>query len=141
MTFGIVVAEWNPEITMAMCKASLKTLAKYGAEKGNVSIIYAPGSFELPMVAQLLAEKKCFNAIICLGCIIQGETKHFDFIAESVANGIQDVSLKYNTPVIFGVLTPNNMQQAKDRAGGKYGNKGEDAAIAAIKMAHLHKTI
>ncbi len=141
MRFGIVVAEWNPDITLAMYESATKTLEKYGVKKENIKTVHAPGSYELPMVAQMLAEKKCYHAIICLGCIIQGETKHFDFIAESVANGIQHVGLKYNTPVIFGVLTPNNMQQAKDRSGGKYGNKGEDAAIAAIKMANLQKTI
>jgi len=141
MSFGIIVAEWNPDITLSLCQAALDTFKKHDVRKGDISIVYAPGSFELPIIAQWMAKKKCFDAIICLGCIIQGETKHFDFIADSVANGIQEVSFKYDTPVIFGVLTPNNIQQAKDRAGGKYGNKGEDAAIAAIKMAHLRKII
>ncbi len=141
MIFGIIVSEWNPEITLAMMEAAIKTFKTHGGEQKNIKIAYAPGSYELPMVAQMMAEKNCYNAIICFGCIIQGETKHFDFIADSVANGIQNVSLKYNIPVIFGVLTPNTMQQAEDRSGGKYGNKGEDAAIAAIKMANLHKTI
>ena len=93
------------------------------------------------MGAQLLAEQGIYNAVICLGCVIQGETRHFDFISGSVAQGIQNVSLKYSIPIIFGVLTPNNLQQAQDRSGGKFGNKGEEAAVTAIKMAHLKNTL
>jgi len=141
MRFGIVVAEWNAEITEAMYTAAVDTLKKYGADGENILKHYVPGSFELPQAAQFLADSNKVDAVICLGCIIQGETRHFDFIAESVANGIQNVGMKFNMPVIFGVLTPNNLDQAKDRAGGKHGNKGEDAAIAAIKMTHLKRTI
>jgi 6,7-dimethyl-8-ribityllumazine synthase len=93
-----------------------------------------PGSFELPLAAQWSAKKKKIDAVICLGCVIQGETRHFEFINQSVAQGIKDVGLKYNKPVIFGVLTTDNMRQAMDRAGGKHGNKGDEAAITAIKM-------
>ena len=141
MRFGIVVAEWNAEITEAMCIATIATLEQYGADSDNIIKQYVPGSFELPLAAQFMAEGDKVDAVICLGCIIQGETKHFDFIAESVANGVQNVGLKYNLPVIFGVLTTNNLDQAKDRAGGKHGNKGEDAAIAAIKMTHIKRMI
>jgi len=141
MRFGIVVAEWNAEITEAMCQAAISTLAEYGAAESSIIKYYVPGSFELTLGAQFLAESKKVDAVICLGCIIQGETKHFDFISDSVANGIQNVGMKYNIPVIFGVLTPANLDQAKDRSGGKHGNKGEDAAIAAIKMAHLQNMI
>ena len=124
-----------------MRDATIKTLKKYGAEEGNIIINSVPGSFELPLAAQFMAESKKVDAVICLGCIIQGETKHFDFIAESVANGIQNVGMKYNIPVIFGVLTPDNLDQARERAGGKHGNKGVDAAIAAIKMTYLKTTL
>jgi len=141
MRFGIVVAEWNAEITEAMCEAAIATLQKYGADENSIIKQYVPGSFELPLAAQFMAESDKVDAVICLGCIIQGETKHFDFIADSVANGIQNVAMKYSLPVIFGVLTPNNIEQARDRAGGKHGNKGEDAAIAAIKMTHIKRTL
>ena len=141
MRFGIVVAEWNAEITEAMCGAAVATLLKYGADEKSIVKQFVPGSFELPLAAQFMAESDKVDAVICLGCIIQGETKHFDFIADSVANGIQNVAMKYSLPVIFGVLTPNNIEQAKDRAGGKHGNKGEDAAIAAIKMTHIKRTL
>lgn len=141
MRFGIVVAEWNAEITEAMCKATIATLKQYGADSESILKQYVPGSFELPTAAQFMVESDKVDAVICLGCIIQGETKHFDFIADSVANGIQNVGIKYNLPVIFGVLTTNNLEQAKERAGGKHGNKGEDAAIAAIKMTHIKRTL
>ncbi len=141
MRFGIVVAEWNAEITEAMCEAAVATLQKYGADEKSIIKQYVPGSFELPLAAQFMAESDKVDAVICLGCIIQGETKHSDFIANSVANGIQNVAMKYSLPVIFGVLTPNNIEQARDRAGGKHGNKGEDAAIAAIKMTHIKRTL
>jgi len=141
MRFGIVVAEWNAEITESMCEAAVTTLVSHGADEKNILKQYVPGSFELTLGAQYMAESKKVDAVICLGCIIQGETKHFDFIAESVANGIQNVGMKYGIPVIFGVLTPNNLEQAKERSGGKHGNKGEDAAIAAIKMTHIKRII
>jgi len=141
MRFGIVVAEWNAEITESMCQAAISTLQEHGASENNIVKYYVPGSFELTLGAQFLAESKQVDAVICLGCIIQGETKHFDFISDSVANGIQNVGMKYNMPIIFGVLTPGNLDQAKDRSGGKHGNKGEDAAIAAIKMLDLKRRI
>ena len=93
-----------------------------------------PGSFELPLAAQWMAQVEEIDAVVCLGCVIQGETRHFDFICQAVAQGIIEVGLKYNKPVIFGVLTPSTQQQALDRAGGKHGNKGDEAAITAIKM-------
>ena len=132
--FAIVVAEWNSEVTEALYSGALKTLMKYGATKDNIIKKYVPGSFELTLGAQWMAEQKEIDAVICLGCVIQGDTKHFDFICQAVANGITDVNLKYNKPVIFGVLTPNSQEQALERAGGKHGNKGDEAAITAIKM-------
>lgn len=131
---GIVVSEWNDQITDSLLSAANEVLLSHGAKAKNIFIKYVPGSFELPLAAQYLASQKNIEAVICLGCVIQGETRHFDFICEAVANGIINVSLKYNKPVIFGVLTTNNIQQALDRAGGKHGNKGEEAAITAIKM-------
>ncbi|MEX2512027.1 MAG: 6,7-dimethyl-8-ribityllumazine synthase [Cyclobacteriaceae bacterium] len=132
--FGIVVSEWNDEITESLYGGALETLLKYGAQKENVFRKNVPGSFELPLAAQWLAKIKEIDAVICLGCVIQGETRHFEFICNAVAQGITEVGLKLNKPVIFGVLTPDNQQQALDRAGGKHGNKGDEAAITAIKM-------
>jgi 6,7-dimethyl-8-ribityllumazine synthase len=133
-TFGIVWSEWNHEITHALYKGAYDTLIKHGAKPENIISKTVPGSFELTLGAQYLAEDPHVNAVICIGCVIQGETKHFDFICQAVANGITNLNIKYNKPVIFGVLTPNNQQQAIDRAGGKHGNKGDEAAVTAIKM-------
>jgi len=133
-TFAIIVSEWNTEITESLFNGAYESLIKNGASAGNIIRKNVPGSFELSLGAQWMAQVEGINAVICLGCVIQGETKHFDFICEAVATGITNVSLKYNKPVIFGVLTTNNQQQAIDRAGGKHGNKGVEAAITAIKM-------
>ena len=141
MRFGIAVSEWNIEITGALLEGCLTALIENGAEKKNISIKYVPGSFELSLGAQLLAADASLDGIICLGCVIQGETRHFDFICDAVANGITTVSLKYNKPIIFGVLTTNNQKQAWDRSGGKHGNKGVEAAITAIKMIALQKEL
>lgn len=132
--FALVVSEWNDEITDSLYNGALETLLKHGAKKENIFRRNVPGSFELPLGAQWLAKIEEIDAVICLGCVIQGETRHFDFICDAVAHGITQVGLKYDKPVIFGVLTPNNHQQATDRAGGKHGNKGDEAAITAIKM-------
>ena len=146
---GIVVSEWNDQITNALFQGAMETLLKEGVKQENIVVKTVPGSFELTFGAQNLLEKNRtwdsfsgggaffgtkLDAVICLGCVIQGETKHFDFICDAVANGITNVSLKYNKPVIFGVLTPDTMQQAIDRSGGKHGNKGVEAAITALKM-------
>lgn len=138
--FGIVVSEWNEEITGALLNGAMEALLLAGAKKENIIVKNVPGSFELTAGASLLLNEKKWDAIICLGCVIQGETRHFDFICDAVANGITQLSIQYNKPVIFGVLTPNSMQQAIDRAGGKYGNKGFEAGITAIKMADLFRT-
>lgn len=132
--FAIVVSEWNDQVTGALYSGAYDTLIKQGASKDHIITQYVPGSFELTLGAQWMAEQKDIDAVICLGCVIQGETRHFDFICDAVAHGITNVGLKYNKPVIFGVLTPNTLQQALDRAGGKHGNKGDEAAITAIKM-------
>ncbi|WP_373521649.1 6,7-dimethyl-8-ribityllumazine synthase [Aquiflexum sp.] len=132
--FGIVVSEWNDQVTESLFTGAVETLLKHGVKKENIFRKNVPGSFELTLGAQWLAELKEIDAVICLGCVIQGETRHFDFICDAVAHGITNVGLKFNKPVIFGVLTPDTLQQALDRAGGKHGNKGDEAAITAIKM-------
>lgn len=137
--FSIVVSQWNSEITEALYTGAFETLLKYGAKTKNISRTNVPGSFELPFGAQL-AQKKA-DVVICLGCVIQGETRHFEFISNAVANGIINVGLKCNKPIIFGVLTTDTYRQAVERAGGKYGNKGVEAAVTAIKMIALKKSI
>ena len=135
---SLIVSEWNDQITGSMMLAARETLLEQGAKEENILIKYVPGSFELTLAAQWEAQQQDIDAVICIGCVIQGETKHFDFICHAVAEGLTNVSLKYDKPVVFGVLTPNTMQQALDRAGGKHGNKGEEAAITAIKMLGFH---
>ncbi|MFZ4862230.1 6,7-dimethyl-8-ribityllumazine synthase [Sphingobacterium sp. Mn56C] len=135
--FGIVVAQWNAEITGALLSGAVDGLLKYGATAENIKVVEVPGSYELIAGADIILQKNDIDAIICLGCVIQGETRHFDFICNAVANGIANVGIKHNKPVVFGVLTTDNVEQAKDRAGGKHGNKGEEAAITAIQMAHI----
>ena len=132
--FGIVVSDWNQEITESLYAACYQTLIDQGADREKIIRKNVPGSFELSLGAQWLAQLADIDAVICLGCVIQGETRHFEFICQSVAQGIKDVALKFNKPVIFGVLTTDNQQQALDRAGGKYGNKGDEAAMTAIKL-------
>jgi 6,7-dimethyl-8-ribityllumazine synthase len=135
--FGIVWSEWNHDITNELKIGALSFLRNKDAKEKNIIIKAVPGSYELVLGAQYLLEKKRVDAVIVLGCVIQGETRHFDFICDAVANGIMQLNVKYNKPVIFGVLTPQTMQQAIDRAGGKHGNKGEEAAATAIKMLAL----
>jgi 6,7-dimethyl-8-ribityllumazine synthase len=141
MRFGIVVADWNHEITYAMRDAALTTLLRHGASEDNLVVKHVPGSFELTLGAQLLADTDEFDAIICIGCVIQGETRHFDFICQGVTHGITELNLEYGIPVIFGVLTTQNEEQARERAGGRHGNKGDEAAITAIKMVALKREI
>jgi 6,7-dimethyl-8-ribityllumazine synthase len=134
---SIVVSSWNPEITGALRDAAEKTLVQYGVKRKHIDIYEVPGSFELPLAAQLICESGLIDAVICIGCVIKGETPHFDYICQSVSQGITRVGLDYNMPVIFGVLTTSNHAQAMDRAGGKHGNKGVEAAVAALKMLDL----
>ncbi|MEM6641503.1 MAG: 6,7-dimethyl-8-ribityllumazine synthase [Bacteroidota bacterium] len=135
--FGVVVAEWNEQITEALYSGTHHTLLQAGISREQIKRINVPGAFELSLGAQRLAKKADVDAVICLGCVIQGETKHFDFICSAVAHGITNVGLKYDKPVVFGVLTTDNMKQALDRAGGKHGNKGDEAAASAIKMLQI----
>lgn len=141
MKFGIVVSEWNGEITGKLYEGCMQTLLEHGAAREGIDRIDVPGSFELPAGAGLLASSDEYDAIICLGCVIQGETRHFEFICQAVAQGLMQLTIKHGKPFIFGVLTPDTVQQALDRAGGKYGNKGDEAAVTAIKMAFLRQNI
>lgn len=135
--FAVIVSEWNEEVTESLYSGALETLLQQGAKPENILRKNVPGSFELTLAAQWMAQQEDIDAVICLGCVIQGETRHFDFICSAVSGGLTQVGLKYNKPVIFGVLTPDTQQQAFDRAGGKYGNKGDEAAITAIKMLNF----
>jgi 6,7-dimethyl-8-ribityllumazine synthase len=141
MRFGIVVSDWNRDITRALLDGSVNTLKKHGARQENIVIKNVPGTFELTLGAQFLAEYDDLDAVICLGCVIQGETPHFTYICQGVTYGITQLNLDYNIPFIFSVLTTENYQQAKDRAGGKLGNKGDEAAVTAIKMAALQRSL
>jgi 6,7-dimethyl-8-ribityllumazine synthase len=132
--FAIVVAEWNEDITEALYNGAVAGLITSGVKKQNIVRKNVPGTFELSLGALWMGEKKEIDAVICLGCVIQGETPHFDYICQAVAYGITEVGLKTKKPIVFGVLTTLNKKQALERAGGKYGNKGEEAAITALKM-------
>ena len=132
--YGIVVSEWNEEVTEALYAGAIQTLKGVGVSKDNIVRVNVPGSFELSLGAQKMAQKDDIDAVICIGVVIKGETPHFDFICDAVSNGLTHVSLKYDKPVVFGVLTTDNLKQALDRAGGKHGNKGDEAAATAIKM-------
>ncbi|MFD1316288.1 6,7-dimethyl-8-ribityllumazine synthase [Namhaeicola litoreus] len=135
--FGIVVSEWNIDITKKLCDGAVETLLKHGAKPDHITILQVPGSFELIFGAKKLLKENRFDAIIAIGNVIQGETKHFDYVCEAVSQGIKDLNVLYDTPTIFCVLTDNNKQQSIDRSGGKFGNKGIECAVAAIKMANL----
>jgi len=137
LKFGIVVSDFNHFITNALLKACLETLMHHGAREDQIEIIRVPGAFELPFGAKKLIDGKLPDAVICLGCIIKGETRHDEYISQAVANGIVNLSLHEKRPVILGVLTTENSEQAMDRSGGKRGNKGVEAAVAAIRMASL----
>jgi 6,7-dimethyl-8-ribityllumazine synthase len=139
MRFGIVVSDWNSKITLSLLEGAVTTLQQHGADTDNIVIKHVPGSFELTLGAQFLAEYDDLDSVICLGCIIQGETPHFTYICQGVAYGITQLNMEYNMPFIFGVLTTNTQQQAAERAGGIHGNKGNEAAITAIKMAALQR--
>jgi len=139
MVFGIVVAEWNAHITHALYEGCVDTLLKHGAKEENIHVAQVPGSFELPIGARMLSGQHALDAVICLGCVIKGETSHDEYINNAVATGLTNLSLTTGKPYIFGLLTTNDEQQALDRAGGKHGNKGVEAAVTAIRMGALKK--
>ena len=141
LKFAVVVARFNSFITERLLAGALDALKRSGAEEGNIEIVRVPGSWEMPVAARVLAEKKKHDAIVCLGCVVRGETAHFDFVAGEAAKGLGQVAAKYGVPVAFGVLTTNTVEQAIDRAGAKAGNKGFDAAMTAIEMANLIKKL
>ncbi|MFS4415739.1 6,7-dimethyl-8-ribityllumazine synthase [Maribacter sp. 2307ULW6-5] len=137
--FGLVVSQWNPEITEGLYQGAEAALLDCGALAGNLHRLNVPGSFELPFGCKKLIDWGEVDAVIAIGSVIQGETKHFDFVCSATAQGIMDLNVQTKVPVIFCVLTDNTMEQAKDRSGGRHGNKGTEAAIAAIEMAALSK--
>lgn len=137
--FGIIVSEYYAEITESLLEACLDTFAEQNVKQENVVIEYAPGTFELPTACQRLNRWYKVDAVIALGCVVKGETEHDKYINHSVAQALQNLSIKYGKPFLFGVLTPNDYQQALDRAGGKHGNKGVEVAAAALKMVALEK--
>jgi len=141
MKIGVVVAEWNSEITFAMKEGVVQTLREHGVEDSDIIVRHVPGSFELTAGAQMMANNTSVDVIICIGCVIRGETPHFDYICQGVTIGLTQVSINMKIPVIFGVLTTNDFQQALDRAGGKHGNKGVEAAVTAIKMVALKRDL
>ncbi len=138
LKIAIVVAEWNEHITFALRDGAVQTLVQMGAQMEDIKIDYVPGAYELPMGAKIVARYHP-DAIITIGCVIQGETPHFDYICQATSIGVMNVGLETHIPVIFGVLTTNNEQEALDRCGGKHGNKGDEAAFTAVKMALLNK--
>ncbi|MFA5619149.1 MAG: 6,7-dimethyl-8-ribityllumazine synthase [Weeksellaceae bacterium] len=139
LRFGIVVSQWNSHITHNLEKGAVKTLRELGAKEENIHCVEVPGSFELIYGAAQLCKKNEFDALIVIGCVIRGETAHFDYICQGVTQGIKDLNIQYDIPVIYCVLTDDNEQQSIDRSGGKYGNKGVEAAVTAVKMADFNK--
>lgn len=137
---GIVVSEWNDTITFNLLKGARDTLIENGVKEDHIIVKYVPGAFELPMGCQMMFENTFVDGIIAIGSVIQGETKHFDFVCSGATDGLMNVGLKYNKPVVYCLLTDNTMQQAIDRSGGKHGNKGVECAVACMKMIHLGRT-
>ena len=134
---GVVVAEWNEHITFELMKGCTETLLEHGVDENDIVVSFVPGTFELPFAAKMLAKEDRLAGVVCIGCVIKGETKHDEYINHSVAQAIQTLNINFDIPFIFGVLTPNTEQQALDRAGGKHGNKGVEAAVTVLKMAGI----
>ena len=139
LRIGIVVSEWNNHITDSLLEGAKNCLLEHGIKEENILVKHVPGSFELPLGAKWMLKGTTVDAVICIGCVIQGETRHFDFISQAVADGIMNVGLEFSKPVIFSVLTCNTMEQAEERAGGRHGNKGVEGAVSALKMLDLEK--
>ena len=138
---GIVVSEWNNEITSNLCKGAVQTLLENNVLEENIKIQKVPGAFELPLGAQFLLKNQSFDGIITIGTVIQGETKHFDFVCQGATEGIMRVMLDFNTPISFCVLTDNTIEQSIARSGGKHGNKGIEAAVSLLQMIAAHKSL
>ena len=140
-SIGIIAAEWNPSVTDALLKGAVDTLLEHGVSEDNLLVKRVPGTFELSSAADMMLTSVHLDAVICIGCVIQGETRHFEFICQAVSQGITNVALKHHKPVIFSVLTTDNIQQAVDRAGGRHGNKGVEGAVTALKMIAFQKSL
>ena len=138
---GIIVSRFNDAITRRMLEGAMDCLIRHDGDPSMIDTVYCPGSFEIPLMAQTLAQKKQYDAIVCIGCLIRGETPHFDYIAGEVTKGISQTSLGCNIPIGFGVLTTDTMEQAIDRSGGKSGNKGWDAALSVIETVNVRKQL
>ena len=139
--FAIIVSRFNDFISSKLVEGAMDALTRHGATEGQVSLIKVPGAFEIPLAAKRLAESGNYHAIICLGAVIRGSTPHFEYVAAEVSKGIATVSLESKVPVLFGVLTTDSLEQAIERAGSKVGNKGWDAAMAAMEMVNLYKQL
>ena len=139
-TIGIVVSEWNENITLNLLKGAKQALTDNGVKEENIIVRFVPGAFELPLGCQFMCESGNIDGVVAIGTVIQGETKHFDFVCDAATQGIKDINLKYNIPVSFCLLTDNTLQQSIDRSGGKHGNKGIECAIACMKMIALKKS-
>tara|TARA_Y100000739_G_C20507255_1_gene417832 strand:+ start:173 stop:664 length:492 start_codon:yes stop_codon:yes gene_type:complete len=138
---GLVISEWNTEITEGLKEGAVDVLEACGTSMTDILIEYVPGTFELPLGAQVLLESNKVDAVIAIGCVVRGETAHFDYVCQGVTQGIQEVSLRFSQPVMFCVLTDDTIQQSRDRSGGKYGNKGTEAAVGALKMLGLKERL
>ena len=141
LRFGVVVSRFNDFITSRLLQGTQDTLERHGANSENVQVVWVPGAVELPLIAKTLAASQRFDAVITLGCVIRGATSHYDYVCSMVSSGVASAALETGVPVIFGVLTTENLEQAIERAGSKAGNKGSDAAAAAVEMANLMKTL
>ncbi len=141
LKFAIVVSRFNDFIGSRLLDGALDTLVRNGADDGGIDVVKVPGAFEMPLIAKRLAEKKVYDAVICLGCVVRGATPHFDYIASEVSKGIASAALDTGCPLAFGVITADTLEQAIERAGTKAGNKGSDAALTAIEMANLIKIV
>jgi 6,7-dimethyl-8-ribityllumazine synthase len=137
MSFGLVASRFNDFMTKELVSGCIDTLVRHGADDKDITLVWVPGAFEIPLVAQKMAKAKSFDALICLGTIIRGATPHFDYIAAEVTKGVAKAALDSGLPVIFGVITADSIEQAVERAGSKDGNKGKDAALSAIEMVNL----
>ncbi len=140
-TFGIIVSRFNSMVTKNLLDGAMDCLLRHGAEEKNITVVYCPGAFEIPQVTLALAQRGRVDAIICLGCVIRGDTPHFEYIASEAAKGVSQVALQTGTPVAFGVLTTETLEQALERAGAKAGNKGWDAAMTAMELVNVAKQL
>ena len=140
-SYGIIVSRFNSLVTKQLLDGAIDCLVRHGAEKKNITVVYSPGSFEIPQLAAQVAKSGKYDGVLCLGCVIRGETPHFDYIASEVTKGIASVALGTGVPITFGVLTTENLEQALERAGAKAGNKGWDAAITAIELVNTFKQL